>query len=41
MGELSTINVPLKFLLLMLSQAYNITIEHGVSEPGHLREVVD
>ena len=26
------------FLLLMLSQAYNIIIDHGVSTTGHGRE---
>ena len=29
------------FLLSMLSQNFNLIIDHGVSAPGHGREVVD
>ena len=29
------------FLLSILSQSYNITIDRGISEPGHSREFVE
>ena len=41
MAVRSTTYVLLIFLLSMLSQAYNIIINNGVSEPGHCRELVD
>ena len=41
MDAIRTTSLPLRFLLSMLSQSYNIIIDCSVSVPGHGRELVD